>query len=663
MCFLAEELCKFLWSFSLRIIMVNMKMYRAMGMALLLFVLSSQVFAQRGELVKLPLTDLSAFRPQAGNWQIVGDVTIHPTLDIHHAEQTKTLEEQQGKKKKKKKKKQQKEQQQPTLKAVTFTSGTGILLNMNDDQQKDHLVTDWEHGDILLELDVMMPKGSNSGIYLQGRYEVQLLDSWGKKYPKYGDIGGIYRNWETEKGKVYMGKAPSTNAAKAPGLWQHMKIAFQAPRFNEAGEKTANAKFVYVELNGVRIHENYEVPLPTGGPIEKNEVAKGPLMIQGDHGPVAFRNMQYRLLNEREVTLQNISYQVFEGPFDGIDATAEVAEEGTLDVLTCEMIDPDNPSLVRYKGEMVVATAGTYQFRLNAYGQAKMTVAGKTIDTGYGYLGTAFEVPLQAGSNAFELRYFKNTNWWDAMLGLFSTDSYPKPLHAFGSYPSTKQGAPPIYVKTGNEPKMLRAFLDFEGDRSKRLTHTLAVGSPAQCHYIYDLKTGSPVCMWRGNFLDATPMWHSRGDGSYKPRGAAQYLFVGHSVATLATESTAFPDQLNEVDGFHNLGYQVGESDGFPYFLYKIGDLAYTDRLATDPTGNYWTRTVEITEGINPGNLYVKMAEGEEVRKMPDGSYAIDRNFYVRPQQGTTVKVRTVGGKQELIALVNGQVLEYGLVW
>jgi hypothetical protein len=90
----------------------------------------------------------------------------------------------------------------------------------------------------------MMAKGSNSGIYLQGRYEVQLLDSWNVVNVKAGDNGGIYERWNDDKPegqKGYEGHAPRQNASRAPGLWQHIKISFQAPRFNATGQKTENA--------------------------------------------------------------------------------------------------------------------------------------------------------------------------------------------------------------------------------------------------------------------------------------------------------------------------------------------------------------------------------------------------------------------------------------
>ena len=276
----------------------------------------TNIYAQESK--TLMLDDMSAFKTQAGNWQIVGDVTIHPFIDIHPAEIHPPIKS--GKKNKKSK-------DLPVLehpKAVSYLAGKGMLLNLNDETKKDNLVTVFEHGDIELELEVMIPKGSNSGIYLQGRYEVQLLDSWGVKDPKFSDIGGIYRNWEKEQGKIYMGKAPLSNPAKAPGLWQKFKISFRAPKFNAAGEKISNAKFVSVELNGVKIHDNVEVPLPTGGPIENNEKATGPLMIQGDHGPVAFRNMKYQLMKDVQASLSNISYKTYYGNFKVISDFASL---------------------------------------------------------------------------------------------------------------------------------------------------------------------------------------------------------------------------------------------------------------------------------------------------------------------------------------------------
>ncbi len=144
------------------------------------------------------------------------------------------------------------------------------------------IFTEEKFGDCTIELEFMVPKGSNSGIYVMGEYEVQVLDSFGKADDKLteGDLGAIYS-----------AAKPKKNLAKKPGEWQSFKIEFQAPKF-DGGKKTANAKFVKVTLNGEVLHENVEMKQQTPGGLTGKEAATGPLMFQGDHGPVAFRNIK-----------------------------------------------------------------------------------------------------------------------------------------------------------------------------------------------------------------------------------------------------------------------------------------------------------------------------------------------------------------------------------
>jgi hypothetical protein len=153
------------------------------------------------------------------------------------------------------------------------------MLNVEGASSDIH--TAEKFGDIHLELEFMVPKGSNSGVYLMGEYEVQILDSYGKSDDKLtqGDLGALYS-----------AAAPKKNAAKKPGEWQKFVIDFQAPKF-EGGKKVANAKFIKVVLNDVVLHENVEMKQHTPGGLTGKEAPEGPLMFQGDHGPVAFRNI------------------------------------------------------------------------------------------------------------------------------------------------------------------------------------------------------------------------------------------------------------------------------------------------------------------------------------------------------------------------------------
>jgi len=143
------------------------------------------------------------------------------------------------------------------------------------------IYTNAKYGDVVIELDVMVPKQSNSGIYVMGEYEVQVLDSYGKKTVGQGDMGAIYGV-----------AAPRVNACKAPGEWQTYRIDFRAPRFDSQGKKIANARFVQVVLNGQVILENLEMHDHCPGDLAGKEVPRGPLLFQGNHGAVAFRNIR-----------------------------------------------------------------------------------------------------------------------------------------------------------------------------------------------------------------------------------------------------------------------------------------------------------------------------------------------------------------------------------
>lgn len=171
--------------------------------------------------------------------------------------------------------------------------GEGIFVNGERGRTVD-LLTDVTHGDCEAHIEFVVPKGSNSGVYFMGHYEIQILDSWGVEEPKYSDCGGIYCQWID--GKAVGGRPPRVNASKPPGEWQTYDVIFRAPRFDEDGNKIENAVFVKVVHNGVVVHENVEVGGPTRASMPGPERPAGPLMVQGDHGPVAYRNVRIRPL-------------------------------------------------------------------------------------------------------------------------------------------------------------------------------------------------------------------------------------------------------------------------------------------------------------------------------------------------------------------------------
>jgi hypothetical protein len=201
--------------------------------------------------------DLSGFRSPHDDWQIAGNVAL-ATGDT---------------------------------KLFALGAGHGIMV-INGLVKSGNLLSVLEHGDVEAHVEFAIPRASNSGLYFQGRYEIQILDSWGVDKAGYGDCGAIYQRWADGKG--FEGHAPRVNASRPPGEWQSFDVVFRAPRFDAAGNKLANARFVKVVLNGQVLHENVEVTGPTRASPFQDEKPTGPFMLQGDHGPVAYRAIVLR---------------------------------------------------------------------------------------------------------------------------------------------------------------------------------------------------------------------------------------------------------------------------------------------------------------------------------------------------------------------------------
>jgi hypothetical protein len=120
---------------------------------------------------------------------------------------------------------------------------------------------------------------SNSGVFLQGRYEIQVLDSWGIEDPGRGDCGALYNQ-----------AAPLVNACKRPDEWQSYDVIFRAPRFDAQGSKVENARATVLQ-NGRVVQNNQEMTRQTGAAVDEDYAAPGPILLQ-DHGNrVRFRNV------------------------------------------------------------------------------------------------------------------------------------------------------------------------------------------------------------------------------------------------------------------------------------------------------------------------------------------------------------------------------------
>ena len=173
-------------------------------------------------------------------------------------------------------------------KLIVTEEGEGLLINGHKGKT-NNISTKKHYKDIEFHLEFMLAEKSNAGVYFMGRYEIQILDSYGKDKWGSGDMGGLYQRWPPRRGA---GVAAKVNAAKKPGEWQTMDAVFRAPRFDEkTGKRISQAYFKEVKINGHVVQENLYAVGPTRSSQFNDEAPKGPIMIQGDHGPIAIRKM------------------------------------------------------------------------------------------------------------------------------------------------------------------------------------------------------------------------------------------------------------------------------------------------------------------------------------------------------------------------------------
>ena len=153
------------------------------------------------------------------------------------------------------------------LQIANRPSGWSIVDGaMTNEKGANNLVSKQTFKDFKIQAEYKIEPGSNSGIYLRGRYELQVLDDFGKPAEEHGHMA------------IYAWVKPLVNASKSGGEWQAMEATIVGNR-------------VTVTLNGQKVHDNAQIQAITGGALDANETEPGPIMLQGDHGKVWYRKV------------------------------------------------------------------------------------------------------------------------------------------------------------------------------------------------------------------------------------------------------------------------------------------------------------------------------------------------------------------------------------
>ncbi|WP_057936117.1 3-keto-disaccharide hydrolase [Algoriphagus resistens] len=549
--------------------------------------------------------DLGSFEGNKGSWTEVGKVWADPTVPNE----------------------------------LQSEDGSGVFANLpSKKKQGADIISKEKFGDVDLSLEFMVAPASNSGVYLQGNYEIQILDSWTSTTTKPGDNGGIYQRWDESKPegqKGYQGYAPRQNASKAPGIWQKLEVSFQAAKFDASGKKTENARFLSVRLNGVTIHENLEVFGPTRGAMTGEDVAEGPLRIQGDHGAVAFRNIEITPFDAKTPTISKVSYETFQGSFNSLEELAGKTSvaKGTAASLSEVPASVSDVNLTKYTANLNVAEAGEYQITLQVPGGMSGLAIGNETITDLSDRGVRVKKQLAAGDNPIQLIASKNRNWSVDGFNLSISGPGLRDTDLLVSEAGAYQDTDPILVDADETP-VLRSFRDIPD--YKRLSHVVSVASKEQVNYAYDLETGTLIQVWRGEFLNATPMWNSRGNGVSVPRGA---------VINLGTPAVnAVNSDYTASEEFRTKGYQLKNGSEDIVFFYLLAGESVKDEINVLDSGKGLHRSVS---GIADG--YYRIAAGTEIQKIKKGLYLLpETGLYLEYDEatyGAPVTHATAGGE------------------
>lgn len=599
---------------------------------------------------RIPLDSMAAFRPVTVNWKLAGELGGDPRRD----------------------------------KTLTAIDGTGILV-CNPGREKEtrgHLFTEWEHGDLELDFEFLLTPGSNSGIYLQSCYEVQLFDSWGARELKPGDCGGIYQRWDPKRGagnEGYDGHAPRANACRPPGLWQKLHIEFQAPKFDAAGKKTRNARFTKVVLNGYVIHENVEATGPTRSAASNDEKPLGPLMIQGDHGAVALRNIAVKRFNSGEVIATgNLRYKLYTGDFKTIGAydQEKPKTEGVPERFAHGAVEKSGKFALVLTGTLVAPRDGAYRFAIESGSIARLLVDGRAVVLPLDKGSQPGIVMLKAGRHDFRLDLLHTSNARPNLElvaegpGIAShtltVRERPEGRGGRGSRPAAA-AAKQLLVEPKDRVLLQRGFVPF--DPRKRL-YAASVGTPAGVHYAYDFETGAMLRAWRGSFINVAEMWDGRGnDQIAKPDGPALTFNGKPAIALIEyVQNGDWPEQPEAL--WSSQGYTL-EPDGQPVFLATLAEIAIRDRIAPTDEGRGLTRTLQLKGKLPSWSAWVLLAEAGTIAAQPDGKGWIigAREWYLDWPAGAAqpAVVRTVNGRQQLAVPLTSASLEkpvtYSIIW
>lgn len=523
------------------------------------------------------------------------------------------------------------------LNAIHHKQGN-VLLSGKPSSGTPSLVTRNQFEDSIVTFDFMLTENTKAGIFLQSRYEIKITDNHQQHELNHSDMGGLDSRENSSDEENSSGLAPSTNATRAPGVWQTIEIHFRSPRFNDTGDKTDNALFITVKVNNETVQANTIATGFTRGSSYPWEQSLGEITLQLHQGQIAIRNFNARRADFGHIIVPDAS-----GQKSNAAELINYVEQGKQHFLNFGCIECHAT-----KKNDTSTKSGPNLFGLFSLSPRDREIieSGEnhrfTIKANHNYLQQSIRAP-QSQLAVFETG--DSTKVYPAIMPAYNTKILTdKHINALGDYLKTlnnidTQGPIVKLIKNKGVEKYdpLEDRFLFLVDGKTRIQRgpmpglsgrSIHVGTPHGLNYSFDPRILGIAKIWQGGFLNMSGELQNRGGGGLRMGHNSQEISLSSThknnnflmvplnkerelidfsfkeakfsdketmIASLNSEHDHLP-RLKEVNA-QFLGYT--EASGIPSFQYRIGSniiSASTDIKRSGETQITISGTLELPQ-------------------------------------------------------------------
>lgn len=540
-----------------------------------------------------------------------------------------------------------------------------------------------DHGDLVLDLEFMQTTGAAFSLYLQGRYRLDFGPAADE-----GSACGLVYSGAGAAAEVAENYRPYTDACRAAGVWQHLRLYFQAPEASDgsAGPGPAVLKSAYLNDNLIHYQRLLHGPSPAS-PLAAGD-SQTPLLVRAHSGAVALRNL--RTLDRAgrsssvsdagtvELNLPTIRYRYYEMESMGDDFTAYDRQPpvatGYIDRFDLNGIRKKGQNFaIRFSSKIDIPRQGDYTFMVRTPSSARLYIDDQlVVDNGgrHGFTEVSGTIALSEGSHDLRLDYAQNQGWKRLDVAYQAPGGERRLLNSLDEEKTiaTFSNDEPLPVETDAEPFLLRSFVYFPSPRvyepARKRTHALSVGEDQGPHYTIDLQSGALLMAWQGAFVDAGQMWVDRGEPQVvKPLGGTVNFSGEPQWVDLSEPGAAWPDTISPDDDFQHLRYEL-DDQGRPLFFYTINGQTVSDRLVPEAGQRSLVRELLAQDGEG---AYTLIAHGRRIEPLADNHYEVVGQGYtieLLEPRSARLYLRNEGESQRLIARMDsGGSLRYRIRW